>query len=81
VFLAFYGLLAPAYIWTCVIPFKTKGISRRVDFLTCVGAIGLGLPFFAWAFMGQEYRALTPGLCLVLAAPLLRSLYYRRTQN
>lgn len=80
-FLAFYGLLAPAYIWICVIPFKTMGMRQKVDRVTCAGAIGLALPLFAWAFFAAEYRALGPGLGLVLAAPLVRAGYYRWIQR
>jgi hypothetical protein len=80
-FMAFYGLLAPAYIWICVIPFRTMGVHRQVDRVTYGGAIGLALPLFAWAFFAAEYRALAPGLCLVLAAPLVRACYYRWIQR
>ncbi len=80
-FLAFYGLLAPAYIWICVIPFKTMGMHQKVDRVTYGGAIGLALPLFAWAFWAAEYRVLAPGLCLVLAGPLVRGCYYRWIQR
>jgi len=80
-FMAFYGLLAPAYIWIFVIPFRTMGMDRQVDRVTYGGAMLLALPLFAWAFWAAEYRALAPGLCLVLAAPLVRGCYYRWIQR
>lgn len=76
-FMAFYGLFAPCYVWTCVIPFKNTGLNRTVDWITCGWAICLALPFFAWAFLGQGYYALAPGLGIVLVAPLLRGCYYK----
>jgi hypothetical protein len=79
VFMSFYGLFAPAYIWICVIPFKTGGLNRKVDWAFCGGAICLALPLFARAFLAEDYRALNPGLCLVLVAPFFRRLYYRWT--
>jgi len=81
VFMAFYGLLAPAYIWICVIPFQTLGLNRNLDWGLCGGAICLALPLFAWSFLAQEYRALNPGLCFVLVAPFFRGLYYRWTPD
>lgn len=76
-FMAFYGLLAPSYIWICAIPFKTKGKSPKVDWLVCGGAILLALPFYAWAFMAGKYPALVPGIGIVISAPLFRGRYYK----
>jgi hypothetical protein len=76
-FLGYYGLVAPVYVWTCVIPFKTRGISPKADWATCAATILLALPFFAWAFMAETYHALIPGIILVLAAPLGRRFYLR----
>ncbi len=76
VFMAFYGLCAPTYIWTCVIPFKTLGIHRKVDWATCALSLCLAAPCFAGAFLAGHYPMLVPGMGIVLLAPLIRRVYY-----
>lgn len=73
-FMAFYGLVCPAYVWLCVLPrrseFQTRSPSLRklvVFVLACV----LAAPLFWMGFIDRLSVWLAPGVAVVLLARLL----------
>ena len=79
-FMAFYGLVFPAYVWLCVLPGGRPGgaggtdrgtrapspRTLRVFFLT----VGIAAPFFWMGFIERHEIWLAPGLGIVLLARL-----------
>lgn len=73
-FMAFYGLVFPAYVWLCVIPHgaqHTRPTRRGV--LTLAGVVGVAAPMFWMGFVERRAWWLVPGLLVVLGARLLVS--------
>ena len=71
-FMAFYGLVFPAYVWICMIPSPDgrAGITRRKLWILA-GAVALAAPTFWLGFVERDVEWLAPGLILVLLARLL----------
>jgi len=71
-FMAFYGLVFPAYVWLCVIPTRDghSGPSRW-KVLVLAGAVGMAAPMFYMGFIERQTAWLGPGLGVVLLARLL----------
>lgn len=72
-FMAFYGLAFPAYVWLCMIPPRGHGQTRtprRATLKVYFGAITLASPFYWMGFIERETWWLGPGLFIVLAARL-----------
>jgi hypothetical protein len=74
-FMAFYGLVFPAYVWLCMIPTPDGhtglgGERGRRKLLVWCGAVGLAAPFFWMGFVQLNEFYLAPGLLVVLAARL-----------
>lgn len=75
-YMAFYGLVFPAYVWICMIPTRdahsgTLG-SRGQRKLAVLGAtILIALPFYWMGFIERQTQYLAPGLGLLLASRLL----------
>jgi hypothetical protein len=63
-YLAFYGLVFPAYVWICVIPRRTDIGSRLIPFLA---AIVLAAPLFWLGFIERRYEWLAPGVAILVA--------------
>ena len=71
-FMGFYGLIFPAYVWLCVIP--RSGPVRRPSprsLLVFVGAVLAAGPCFVLGFLMDQEAFLAPGLGIVLLARLL----------
>lgn len=82
-FMAFYGLVFPAYVWLCMIPTHAKAgshaglsgsIGHRKLVIWLVSVI-VAAPFFWLGFMDRQSIWLAPGLgCVLLARLLVRRL-------
>lgn len=71
-FLAFYGLLAPAYAWTCMMPSWSAPAAPRTKHLRALAiAIIVAMPFYWLGFIEREYVALAAGVLAVLASRLV----------
>jgi hypothetical protein len=71
-FLSFYGLVFPAYVWLCMIPARGGGTGPSREHLRVWGAaVGIALPMFYMAFIERQTWWILPALALVLAAKLL----------
>ena len=74
-FMAFYGLVFPAYVWLCMIPTPDGhsglggAIGRRKLLVWCA-AVGVAMPCFWMGFIAREEAFLAPGLLVVLLARL-----------
>lgn len=69
-FMAFYGLVFPAYVWMAMIGRWSETPSRGV--LVRVGVVIVAaLPFYAVAFLWREMWWAVPGVAIVLAGRLL----------
>lgn len=71
-FMAFYGLVFPAYVWICVIPSR-EGTPRptRLQIATWLVAVAAAAPMFWMGFIARETWWLAPGLGVVLLARLV----------
>lgn len=65
VFMGFYGLVFPAYVWIVMTPRRAPGGLALWAFATA-----LALPCFWMGFIEQRWFWLAPGLAIVLLAPL-----------
>ncbi len=71
VFMAFYGLVFPAYVWICTIPTRDghAGLAgkagKRKILLWCM-AVGVASMFYWKGFIERQDSLLIPGLLLVL---------------
>jgi len=75
-FLSFYGLVFPAYVWLCMIPTADghsglRGVQGRRKAIVWLLAIGLAGPLFGLGFLHMQEVFLAPGLLIVLLARLL----------
>jgi hypothetical protein len=70
-FMAFYGLVFPAYVWLCVIPTRDghSGPSRQ-KLLTWAVTLALAGPMFWMGFIQRQNWWLGPGLVVVLVSRL-----------
>ncbi len=68
VFMAFYGLVFPAYVWLCIV-----GRGRRTGWNLAVFAVAVAAatPFYWMGFIERRTWWLGPGVLLVVAARLL----------
>jgi len=70
-FLAFYGLVFPAYVWLCMVPTPDgSGLTRRKLRVFAAAVIAAG-PMFWLGFIERKMIWLLPGLAVVLLARLL----------
>jgi hypothetical protein len=71
-FMAFYGLVFPAYVWLCMIPTRDghSGPSRQ-KILVWAFAVGIAAPMFWMGFIERQTWWLAPGLAMVLVARLM----------
>lgn len=71
-FMAFYGLVFPAYVWICMIPVRDTPPGPTREKLSLWGAsVLVAAPMFFMGFIVRETWWLAPGLGVVLAARLL----------
>jgi hypothetical protein len=72
VFMGFYGLVFPAYVWLCVIPGRGGATGPSRTHLRVVAAVvGFTAPMFYMAFIAHLTWWILPALIVVLAAKLL----------
>jgi hypothetical protein len=72
VFMGFYGLVFPAYVWICMIPTRrTPGLLTRPKLLLWMLAVSIAAPSFALGFLMRQTWALGVGMAIVLLARLL----------
>ncbi len=74
-FLSFYGLVFPAYVWLCMIPTRDghaglAGERGRRKLLVWCAAVGIAAPFYWMGFIMLEEMYLVPGLGVVVLARL-----------
>jgi len=70
-FMAFYGLVFPAYVWLCVLPARRTGRGPTAGMLAAfVAAVVLAGPAFWMAFIERRAVWMAPGVAIVLAARL-----------
>ena len=69
-FMAFYGLIAPAYVWLCAIPFRAGRPTRRQG-IALVVAIVAAAPFYWMAFIERQMPWAAGGVAIVLLAKVL----------
>lgn len=69
IFMAFYGLAFPAYVWLCMVPTwrDPVGPARR-DWTVLAAAVALATPFYWLGFLENRPVWLIPGLAVVLLA-------------
>jgi hypothetical protein len=76
-FLAFYGLVFPAYVWLFVVPRRTRGgvstgiVPTRGQAIYFAAVTALAAPMFWAAFIEGRMVWLAPGLVVVLLARFL----------
>lgn len=70
-FLAFYGLIFPTYVWLCVLPRRAKQPElTRESVRLCMATIGVASPMFFMGFIAREPIWLLPGVAILLLARL-----------
>lgn len=68
-FMSFYALVFPAYVWICVLPtFRAPASPTGRQWALMALAVLLAGPFFWLGFIELRYWALAPGLLIVLLA-------------
>lgn len=70
-FMAFYGLVFPAYVWICMLPMTGEAARARLPrrrVLAFAAAVGIAAPMFYMGFIERQTLWLGPGLGVVLAA-------------
>jgi hypothetical protein len=75
VFMSFYGLVFPAYVWICMIPTADghaglAGPRGRFKLIVLLGAVALAAPCYWLGFIAREWVWLAPGLGVVLLGRL-----------
>ena len=70
-FMSFYGLIFPAYVWLCMVPTWKRAVppTKRQLVVTLV-AIGVAAPFMWIAFIERHMEAAIGGVAIVLLARL-----------
>ena len=68
-FMSFYALPFPAYVWICIVPLGgTPGALTRRGLITFLATVILAAPFFWLAFFGGRMTLLLPAVALLLLA-------------
>ena len=67
IFMSFYGLVFPAYVWICMTPIKGRspGASRRA-LIVWAAAVVIAAPMYWMAFLQGKMAWLAPALIVVL---------------
>lgn len=72
IFMAFYGLVFPAYVWLCMIPtWRSPRPPTRREIAVWLGACAVAAPAYWMGFIERREWWLVPGLAVVLLARLL----------
>jgi hypothetical protein len=79
VFMAFYGLVFPAYVLLCILPTRDgHSGARRDKLLAWAFAVGAAAPMYWMGFIQRQTWWLLPGVAVVLMARAIVSLRSRR---
>jgi hypothetical protein len=71
VFMAFYGLVFPAYAWLCMLPtWRDPSPPTRRMWIVCLVAIVAAAPMYWLGFIERQTFWLLPGIAVVLLARL-----------
>jgi hypothetical protein len=73
-FMSFYGLVFPAYVWLCMIPTRNESGTQppsRAKLTILFASIAFAAPFYWMGFIERQTWYLAPGLAIVLFARLL----------
>jgi len=71
-FMSFYGLIFPAYVWICMLPTLRTPAAPSMRRLIAFGiAVVCAAPFYWLGFIELKYWALAPGVMIPLVAGLL----------
>ena len=70
-FMAFYGLIFPAYVWLCMIPGRGRVPPTRRQWIVLAAACIVAAPMYWRGFIERQMVWLLPGLAVVLFARLL----------
>lgn len=67
-YMSFYGLVFPAYVWIAVIE---RGLPRPTRLALCAVAVALAAPCLWFGYIQQRYAWLLPGVAIPLVTPYL----------
>ncbi len=69
-FMSFYGLVFPAYVWVCLIPRRGGFIAppTRASLVVCGVAVALASPCYWLGFIERQTWWLVPGVAIVILA-------------
>src|SRR5262249_49593942 len=70
-FMSFYGLIFPAYVWLCMIPGRGRVAPTRWQWGVLAVSVVLAAPFYWIGFIERRMIWVLPGLGIVLAARAL----------
>jgi hypothetical protein len=70
-FMAFYGLIFPAYVWLCMIPGRGRVAPDKRQWIVLAVACAVAAPMYWMGFIERKMVWLLPGLAVVLLARLL----------
>jgi hypothetical protein len=71
-FMGFYGLVFPAYVWLVMLPTRRQAQQpARQHLLVFAAVVVLAMPFYWLGFMQQQTIWLVPGLAVVLLGRVL----------
>ena len=70
-FMSFYGLVFPAYVWLCMIPtWRMPAAPTRRMWVVFGGVVVVAAPFYWAGFIGGRMIWVVPGVVIVLLARL-----------
>jgi hypothetical protein len=71
-FMSFYGLVFPAYVWVCMIPWRKGRGTGRWSLVACGIVVLVAAPFYWFGFILERMYWLVPAVGIVLAGGPLR---------
>lgn len=71
-FMAFYGLVFPAYVWLCMVPGRDRRSgATREKLIVLAAAIAIAAPAYWLGFIERQMAWLMPGIIVILLARLM----------
>ena len=70
-FLAFYGLVFPAYVLVCAMPIGASNAPNKILLRVFAGTVLVAAPFYWLAFMERQYAWALAGVGIVIAGGVL----------
>jgi hypothetical protein len=74
-FMSFYGLVFPAYVWVCVLPWRKHRQPTGWSLTACAIVIAAAAPLYWAGFMMERWIWLPPAVVIVLAGGPLRRVF------